>query len=95
MTTNRSADYATGVNEKGEVAIFIARAPVRPDGYRLDDRFLTVLAGRAELGTFELEEVAYGAAASHPRRDVTVFEMDENGEVVEATTVRNVRPPPD
>ncbi len=86
-------DHATIVNDKGEVGIFIDRVPVRPDGYRLDGRFITILAGRSEIGSYELGDVTFGAATRRPKQNVTVFEMNDEGEVVEATEVKNVRPP--
>jgi hypothetical protein len=83
-------DHATGVNDKGEVALFIDHTPVRPDGYRLQGRDLTVLTGRAEIGTYALDDIAFGAASSHPDQEILIVEMDKANEVIRSTPVPNV-----
>lgn len=85
-------DHATAVNDRGELAIFIDPAPVQPDGYRLDGRALTILAGRSEIGTFQLEDIAHGAALAHPERDILVVEMEGSEEVTRTSMARNVAP---
>jgi hypothetical protein len=86
-------DHATGVNSKGEVALFIDPTSAPPNGYRIQGRDLTVLAGQAELGTYALDDIAYGAASSRPHQEILIVEMDGRNEVVRTTPVPNVGEP--
>lgn len=86
-------DHATGVNDRGELALFIDPTPIKPDGYRLQGRELTVLAGKSKVGTYTLDDVAFGAASRRPDRDILVVELDGNNEARRTTPVPNVDHP--
>lgn len=83
-------DHATAVNEKGEVAIFIDRTPVRPNGYRLQGRDLTVLTGTTKLGPYALDDIAFGAVSNRPDREILVVELDTANDVARSTSVPNL-----
>lgn len=85
-------DHATGVNDKGELALFIDPTPIRPDGYRLHGRELSVLAGKSTIGTYTLDDLAFGAISRRPDRDILIVEL-ANNETRRATPVSNVDKP--
>lgn len=86
-------DHCTGVNNKGNVTIFIDPTPIRPNGYRLQGRDLTVLKDTTKIGTYTLDDIAFDAASSRPDRKILVVELDTANDVVRSTSVPNVAPP--